>query len=329
MFYRSISMIALLAALSLAACDGTQSTEEVPPCTPVPGSSVDPCEPGRGIPGATVGAASTFVGFEPISVQSFLEGNGAFVPHIVIRGTYLPGTVRCAATIFHPPSYAGVGAYRYTREKPVLKCYADVRVNAYVLGTGPSTLTVEVAHDLLSDTWGEAAIAEWKRLWERALIEGADPDYWNQAIAEGRMNHEGVEGVPTNIYVRPIAGREAILFIGPEIGSAIEVWQVFRTWKIERSEDGTVIAVHPHRGYFDTQEHRTDLEFELPHFKQAVAAAQAARIAANDGRTQPYPGHPKLITDVHDLPKFFTEVGAYDRPGGPPIQPPPAYSSRR
>ena len=176
---------------------------------------------------------------------------------------------------------------------------------------------------------GEAAIAEWKRLWERALIEGADPDYWNQAIAEGRMNLEGVEGVPTNIYVRPIAGREAILFIGPEIGSAVEVWQVFRTWKIERSEDGTVIAVHPHRGYFDTQEHRTDLEFELPRFKQAVAAAQATRIAANDGRTQPYPGHPKLITDVHDLPKFFTEVGAYDRPGGPPIQPPPAYSSRR
>ena len=203
-----------------------QPTEEVPPCTPVPGSSVDPCEPGRGIPGATVGTASTFIGFEPFSVQTYLGGSGDFVPHIVLRGTYLPDAVRCAATDFRPrPDQA----YGPLNGKPILKCYADVRVNAYVLGTGPSTLTVEVAHDILSDSWGETAIAEWKRLWERALVEGAVPDYWFQAIAEGKMNHEGVEGVPTNIYVRSIAGREAILFTGPAVGGAVEVWKVFST----------------------------------------------------------------------------------------------------
>lgn len=297
--------------------------EEIPPCIPVPGSLVDPCEPGRGIPGATMDA-SIFVGDEPRSVQSFVEGGSAFVPHVVLRGTYLPGTVRCAATIFRPPSYYPPDVYGWPREYPIMKCYADVRVDAYVLGSGPTTLTVEVAHHIFPGNWGEAAIAEWKRLWERALIEGGGPDYWLRAVAEGRMNLEGVEGVPTNLYVEPIAGGEAILFIGPAVGTAVETWKVFNTWNIERREDGTVIAVHPYRKYYDIQEHRTELEFELPRFKQAVVAAQEARITANDGRTDPDLGHPKLITNVHDLPKFFREVGAYDHPDGPPVQPPPA-----
>ena len=41
----------------------------------------------------------------------------------------------------------------------------------------------------------------------------------------------------------------------------------------------------------------------------------------DDSRLLP---HPKLITDVHDLPLFFREAGAYNSPHGPPAQPMPA-----
>ena len=30
-----------------------------------------------------------------------------------------------------------------------------------------------------------------------------------------------------------------------------------------------------------------------------------------------------LVTDVNRLPQFFTDVGSYDHPHGPPVQPPP------
>lgn len=62
--------------------------------------------------------------------------------------------------------------------------------------------------------------------------------------------------------------------------------------------------------------------------------AQVARVEANGGRVLPEPDHPMLITDVHHLRQFFTEVGAYGDitpdngshetflPGMPPPLPP-------
>ena len=78
---------------------------DIPPCTPAPGSSVDPCEPGWRPLDAT--GAMIDVGDVPFGVEYFLEGTSEVsVSHIVLRGTYLPGTVRCISTLsFRPPSY--------------------------------------------------------------------------------------------------------------------------------------------------------------------------------------------------------------------------------
>ena len=284
-------------------------TEEIPPCTPAPGSSVDPCEPGwrpLGEAGAMID-----VGEVPFGVDYFLESpSDTFVPHIVLRGTYLPGSVRCTSgDRFRPPSYVGPDAFRFTREAPTLNCYADVRVNAYVLGSGPSLLTVQVAYDT-PPSRAEADIEERRLLWENTLlIEG---------------------GEVANFDVSPVEGREAILFIGPAVDISVEVWQVFWTWNVERREDGTVIAVHPDRGHFsgdpeEYQMHRSKLEIELPAFTQAVTTAHQARVAANGGRTRPDPSYPMLVTDANRLREFFSDpkVGGYDHPDGPPSQPPP------
>ena len=321
-----------LLAFGIVACDGGAATQDgpgltaapeyltevIPPCTPVPGFSVDPCETGRE-PLSARPVGSIYIGFEddpPFGIQYFLEGTDDYVPHIVLRGTYLPGTVRCSPTTFRPRPYLGPEAYGSLRGNPELLCYADVRVNAYIIGSGPSVLTVLVAHDIYYPHTDEE-VENRKRFWERALTE------------EGADHH--------HFEVEPIVGREAMLFIGPAVGTSVEVWRVFHNWNIEQGDDGTVVAVHPHSRYFSAekqQKHRSIMELELPAFKKAVVAAQAARVAANDGRVLPEDAggyadtpvlpHPKLITDVHDLPKFFREVGAYDHPDGPPAQPPPA-----
>ena len=62
---------------------------------------------------------------------------------------------------------------------------------------------------------------------------------------------------------------------------------------------------------------------ELPAFTEAVTTANQARVAEYGGRTGPDPSFPMLVTDANQLRQFFTVVGAYDHPDGPPDQPPP------
>ena len=106
---RVIQIALLLVALALAAaCDDLSEgvrtettppkylTEEIPPCTPVEGSTVDPCEPG--LTWMAAGGSYT-IGPEPRDMRVFLGGERltVSVAHLVVRGTYLPGTVRCTA----------------------------------------------------------------------------------------------------------------------------------------------------------------------------------------------------------------------------------------
>ena len=80
----------------------TYLTEEIPPCTPVPGSSVDPCEPGAAPFGGGAALSLPDLGDEPSSLRSMLDGGDAtaYVTHLVLRGTYLPAL--CVA----PPATA-------------------------------------------------------------------------------------------------------------------------------------------------------------------------------------------------------------------------------
>ena len=74
----------------------TYLTQEIPPCTPVPGSSVDPCETRVGRAGTT--GTQGLILFDPPLLVADLFGLSImpfYTTHVVLRGTYLPGTVRC------------------------------------------------------------------------------------------------------------------------------------------------------------------------------------------------------------------------------------------
>ena len=234
------------------------------------------------------------------------------MPHLVLRGTYLPRTVRCTAgDRLRWPSHAPEISPGFLDSRAI-KCYVDVRVNAYVLGTGPSTLTVMAAREIYWDGYGGAL--------EPDPENETDPDY----VERLRQFHERglIEGEGS------IEGREAVLFIGPAADTSSEAWRVFETWEVRRRDDDVVVAVHPDRDRWvrarpeDYPTHRSKLEMELPAFTQAVTTANHARVAAYGGRTDPHPDYPLLVTAANQLRQLFIDIGAYDHPDGPPAQPP-------
>lgn len=65
-----------------------------------------------------------------------------YAGHIVMRATYLPDTFRCIRTT------AGRFPNGQEMARSSIQCFADVRANSYILGTGPPTLT------LIVEEWG-------------------------------------------------------------------------------------------------------------------------------------------------------------------------------
>ena len=199
---------------------------------------VDPCAPDAVKVTSHHGESIDF-GSEPRSIRFFLGAEraaGAHVAHMVVRGTYLPNTVRCIAkNTQRAPSYTGLNDWTIDTGLGFITCYADVRANAYILGSGPPTLTVvieELHYWMHAD---QDVIEELRSSAERVFVEGG--------------YHDRVD-VPAG----GIAGREEIMFIGPAFDVSVEAWQIFQTWDVQQREDDTVIAVHPARDYFGEQD---------------------------------------------------------------------------
>lgn len=240
---------------------------------------------------------------------------------MVVRGTYLPNTERCTTGIpYRPPSFLRYEEYSGLEDSLSIDCYVDLRVAEYILGNGPSTLTV-VRHFY---TYGLGAA-------QAVFIEqstGMSERAWFEDFSQ-RL--EGEE------YMGRIAGREEILFIGPHSNLSVDVWETFTIWDVQQREDDTVIAVHPQRDLWrrlradDYQTHLSKLEMELPTFKQAVTEAHQARVTEYGGRIGPSDAEgivegaelPMLVSNVNGLRAYYTAVGSYSHPDGPPAQPPP------
>lgn len=292
-------------------------TQGIPPCMPLAGSSVDPCLDEEPYLTTAGGSEHADFGDGPRSVRELLGYARSYVTHLVLRGTYLTDTVRCTAdNPFHPPSYLSYDEYDFVEHSLSFKCYVDVQVGDYVIGNGPSVLTVERFFYTYWD--GELAFyAEEQDQTEQEYIE------------DFRQLLESDE------YLGGIVGKEEFLLIGPAANVSTEVWQAMMTWDVQRREDGTVIAVHPERDLWrsarpdDYQTHLSTLEMPLPAFTQAVTTAHHARVAEYGGRIGEDEDLPNLVINVNDLRDYYIDVGAYDHPDGPPAQPPPATSPRQ
>ena len=285
-------------------------TEEIPPCTPVEGSSVDPCDPDAPLTEYCLGC--TRLGDEPLSIREVLNGfpPPSWVPHLVVRGTYIPGTVRCTAgSVFRQSPYLP-DVVDYDVNNRSIKCYIDVRANAYVLGSGASTLSILVVSNIYREDYHYIPYQEGRT---------------QQDLIEEEMHR--LEGLIISLHL----GRENMLFIGPDFDLSSEAWLLMEYWDVQRREDGIAIAVHRERNEWRRYQphnyltHRSVLEMELAAFTQAVTAANQARITEYEGRIGADPSLPMLITDTNQLRQYFMSAGAYDHPDGPPAQPPTPY----
>ena len=245
-----------------------------------------------------------------------------FTTHIVLRGTYLPGTVRCTSGhARRAPAFLGRGQASYGL---LIYCFADVRVNAYLLGTGPSTLTVIVQQSLYGgrasdndEAYGLEQLESRRLAYERALSEGGRFQY-DKPLRGSLPPYGPVVTGPSG----GIGGREVVLFIRPLYRISVEGWQVSRTWDVERREDGTVVALHPNRKWWGTG------SMQLPALTREVTEAHQAHVAANGGRIGGGTHLPMLVTDANRLSQYFSDpkVGGY-APGVPaPAQPPATYA---
>ena len=352
--FRPILLVGVLAAtfiLALVSCDATAEpstappaaltepptatltptpeylTETIPPCIPPTGSTVDPCGTWdvTGSDGDTEDDTPT-PEWPPADISEYLDGRVHWAPHLVLRGTFLPNTVRCdAGYTYGYPAHREDPNRAYDTgwtldDNPVLHCFQDVRVNEYIVGSGPSVLPVEVSYDLYFPfTQSTEALDASENLWERIMVEGGHTvprDVWTPLL----------DGVARDIVHWPtFTGIEAMLFVGPSPNVNLEAWAVMALWNIERKDGGSVVVVHPDREHFTLEGNESVLELTIPDFKSKIVSAQAARVAANGGRIRPGPEYPKLLTDANNLRQFLVEVGSYDDPDNPPDKPPAAY----
>ncbi len=295
---RIFAFTAIVAAL-LVACDQGEHPDEylgetIPPCTPEPLVEVDPCEPNLPQPYWGLGHPDPELGDGPSGVRELFPRDewNAYVPHVVLRGTYIPGTTRCNLADRKLHTYwldTKPEVYQAYNEKPSLECYMDVRVNEYLLGTGPPTVTVAVI--------------------------AIDPDWGlEKEVIELRVHLEN-------------AGRESIIFLAPSPNILVKTWWRTVYWDVQKGEDGTVFAAHPLQEYWQREPARYEanrgaIEVELAAFTQELKDAYQEAVPQPDGQTAPDAGFPKPVMDILKLGDYFDEVGD----DTPPALPPPPYA---
>ena len=305
--------LSAVALLLLAACDQAPDhgylEKEIPPCTPVLGPTVDPCDPVAKRISFNLGHPDLRGVDAPASVREMLGDSPrpAWVTHFVLHGTYLPGTGRCTAgDPFRPAAYlqGEFGDMSDTSTEWSIKCYMDVRANAYMVGSGPPSFTALV---LRFSEGGDTRTEE-----EKELIE------YLKNLYEYLLN-------------AAFSGREHVMFFGPPVDLSSEAWRVLGYWDVQRQEKGAVIVEHPDIELWELQRpeaaqtHRSKLMMELPSFAKLVVTVHQERVTEYGGRIGADVSLPMLVTDVHRLRDYYTEVGAY-APGAPtPAQPPPPY----
>ena len=314
----TLGLTALIIAL-LTACaeaDGPRYLQQdIPPCTPVENSTREPCGPT--IPLVDAGSTSRFLPDTPTGLREFLGErleymrHGVVVPvpsepyvnrfagYIVVRATYLPGTVRCKGNKDLRTVGETTEQVYHAGSIPHIQCFADIRVNSYILGTGPPIMTVMALSSLVG--------ARDKTPAQQEAIESA----WEQRLEHG---DERVAG---------IVGREAVLFIGPAFDYTVEVWQVFGTWGVSQHDDGAVMILHPDGWAWPEPQYRSQIEMTLADFTAAVQAAHATRTANLGGRAGTAPTAPMVVLDANKLHQHHVDTGNTAHPSGPPEPPPP------
>ena len=310
-------------------------TEPIPPCVPLEGLDHDPCGPG--VPAGVASSGPPPFVWDPPSVTQIMSGFlPAWVTHIVVRATVRPGTTRCDGYLIDLFDYISEDSYGETR---AYKCFVDVRVNEYLLGGGPTELTVGVHRNIFFEMAGHT--------WEH------DRDY----VIREEFENPAVQ--VANAY----EGREVVLFLAPTQTITVESWSVAGHYDLffviedtdsvagqSRDETSGTSASEPRYRAVSRWENSTITNIALDELVTSVKAAVATRTAstptttttsasgqsrsdtssttaAASTTTTTAPTHrpPYLVTRADQLRAFYIAGGAvYEGDDPTTVLPPPA-----
>ena len=270
--------------------------EVIPPCVPLEGSSHDPCAMATRQRVATLSAPAGLPLWPhtglPTITETVMGYDPSTITHIVVRATVLDDTTRCGLYPLILADYAGVTA---SSSKYWYSCYADVRVNEYIVGTGPTELTVELHREQV--ILSEEEVADWDS-WKDGWLADVvyDPEGRTAAVFEGN---------------------EVVLFLGPSFTIAVESWWegagIAMVWFVQQPDEGATRAVAPDIVFAKTEEQRNNLDIPLADLVTKIKAAATARDDEYDGRIGEDTDLPDLIDDANRLRDFFVESGAVYR----------------
>lgn len=281
--------------------------EIIEPCVPIEGSERDPCAvvdpPFVEILGVSSGHPWS-VTTEIPTISDILLGLDLpiLTPHIVVRATIETDTTRCELYLVSQFDYEATsdlfGHLHY------YMCFADARINEYLLGSGPARLTIAMHRESVvlanPQDWAEVK-DEWvNKIWE-------DPE---TRVAEA------------------YEGREIVMFLRPALTLAVETWAVggsFDMWFVQRATPtADVMAVEQSSRLARTEQQRTKLSVVLQSLKTKVAAAASERTRLTGGRIGMASTLPQLVTDAGRLRDFYVAEGAdYDGDDRTTVMPPP------
>ncbi len=284
----------------------TYLEKTIPLCTPIGQGEEDPCEDGPSSPrtrtsGSSMSALLPEV-MPTISELVIQELTASSTPHIVVRATGIPDTARCdglypvLSADFEPEDEWLNYSFRFY-------CFLDFRINEYIIGNGPPTLT-------MSMTTGN--------------VDLQNPEDWKTVDLQSIKTLENFPGPDS---VSEYEGNEYIIMVGVAINFAVETWiptgYYYSMWQILREGD-ELRAVSPAINRLArTPEQRQALNRPLDEVLPEIIEAIETRTTVNEGRIGPDPDLPNIITDANNLQDYYKAVGLVYEGDEATVLPPP------
>lgn len=244
----------------------------VEPCVPARGSRLDPCERRFDDWDRTF---TPYISSAPRPMVSppTMEGSISYlldrgvVPHLVIRGTFVPNSTRCVEQ--SDALYGGTngivgeaGVRHYIHDR----CFGDVRVNEYLIGNGPSHLTIDLGH-------------------HHKILDLTGQEYYDWLLDMHTIFEE----------------RELIVWLMLPVSYNFAAWKMLvYPLDVQRKSDGTVVVVEwlarrqPH-----LQREENGFEVELDVYRETIKRVYSEHARSTGGKMTLRQDSPDLIRDAN------------------------------
>ena len=245
---------------------------------------------------------------EDAALPSAAEVERRFLAELAPTDSFAPAFPETAKANFLALARGGE-----TDDYMFLTCFADYAVHEYLVGSGPTRITI--AYDRMGETRSYG-------LYVRAHAAGEFGSAPLMTASQRQLSLERMIADAVSGLTDAVGRRESIVLLAP-MGAhnaiSIEAWLVVEQWDIQRAADGTINAVR----YGVSQ---GDPEYSLPasDLKRRVTTAAGSDAFAG-----------KRIANASGITQYYRDIGAYGdiTPGDgetttfTPAQPPPKCGS--